>query len=723
MDGAIKPKLKAVDQFDTISAVAAGISCVLGTGSPYALSESVLRERLPHLGNDATQSTVALVARAAGLSAASRKLKPGKLRSSDCPFITQDADGKWHTITDVPQPGLATEVSADGSAQPVTLDSLANKSRLTGWSLRALDGPERSKQDDRTGRSGVPKLSFWPARSVLLPVIAATLVINVLALSIPLATMNIFDRVISNAAYETLWVLAAGVAISLVFDFLLRSLRASVLDRSSARSDVLSVNGVFGRILGAKMKSRRAGVGMQVNSLREFETVRDYFNASAIAALGDLPFVALFLFVIWLVAGWLVVIPLIAVPVFLTTAVLIQLRLRRVVEGSFNDTAQKSSLATEILSSMESVKLARGERWAAMCYERAVASQLRHSLAIRFWTNASLHIITLFQGMVTITILVVGVYLVTDGTITPGALFATNLLAARCLGPLVGVSALIARFTQIRMAQRAVSDLAAMENERPADRHLIKPGKLERAIVFNNVSFAYHEEAPEVLRDVTLTIGTGERIAIIGGNGSGKSTMLNLISALRHPTRGRVLIDDLASSDVEPVAWRSQLGVAPQSPAFMSGTVRDAVTMGRSFDDETILKALAMSGALSWLTRTGLGLDTPLGERGQGFSGGQLQTLAVARALAGDPPVVLLDEPTSHLDGRSEAEFANHLRALPAHTTVILVTHRPAMIEAAQRLIVMEAGKVLLDGPRDDVLAQLRSVVDQRVSVQGSNAA
>ncbi|NNJ74076.1 MAG: ATP-binding cassette domain-containing protein [Anderseniella sp.] len=723
MGGVIKPKLEAVEQFDTISAMAAGAVCVLGAGNPNALSEDVLRERLPHLGNDASLSTVSLVGRAAGLSATARKLKPGKLRSSDCPFITRDNDGRWHTITDVSQPGLATEATTDGSVQPLMLDGLAKKDRLAGWSLRALDGPERSRRDGRSAHADTPEISFWPARSVLLPVIAATLVINILALAIPLATMNIFDRVISNAAYETLWVLAAGVVISLVFDFLLRSLRASVLDRSSARSDVLSVNGVFGRILGAKVKAGRAGVGMQVNSLREFETVRDYFNASAIAALGDLPFVALFLLVIWLVAGWLVVVPLVAVPVFLITAILIQLRLRHVVEGSFNDTAQKSSLATEILSSIESVKLARGERWAAKCYERAVASQLRHSLAIRFWTNASLHIITLFQGMVTITILVVGVYLVTDGTITPGALFATNLLAARCLGPLVGVSALIARFTQIRMAKHAVSELAAMENERPADRLLIKPGKLERGISFDNVSFAYNEEAPEVLRDVTLTIRTGERVAVIGGNGSGKTTMLHLISALRHPTRGRVLIDDLASSDVEPVAWRSQLGVAPQSPAFMSGTVRDAVTMGRSFDDDAILKAITISGALGWLSQTGLGLDTPLGEHGQGFSGGQLQTLAVARALVGDPPVIVLDEPTSHLDGRSEAAFASHLRALPAHTTIVLVTHRPAMIEAAQRLIVMEAGKVLLDGPRDDVLAQLRGVVDQRVSVAGSNAA
>ncbi len=723
MGGVIKPKLEAVEQFDTISAMSAGAVCVLGAGNPNALSEDVLREQLPHLGNDASLSTVSLVACAAGLSATARKLKPGKLCSSDCPFITRDNDGRWHTITDVSQPGLATEATADGSVQPLMLDGLAKKGRLAGWSLRALDGPERSRRDGRSAHADTPEISFWPARSVLLPVIAATLVINILALAIPLATMNIFDRVISNAAYETLWVLAAGVVISLVFDFLLRSLRASVLDRSSARSDVLCVNGVFGRILGAKVKAGRAGVGMQVNSLREFETVRDYFNASAIAALGDLPFVALFLLVIWLVAGWLVVVPLVAVPVFLITAILIQLRLRHVVEGSFNDTAQKSSLATEILSSIESVKLARGERWAAKCYERAVASQLRHSLAIRFWTNASLHIITLFQGMVTITILVVGVYLVTDGTITPGALFATNLLAARCLGPLVGVSALIARFTQIRMAKRAVSDLAAMENERPADRLLIKPGKLERGISFDHVSFAYNEEAPEVLRDVTLTIRTGERVAIIGGNGSGKTTMLHLISALRHPTRGRVLIDDLASSDVEPVAWRSQLGVAPQSPAFMSGTVRDAVTMGRSFDDDAILKAITVSGALGWLSQTGLGIDTPLGEHGQGFSGGQLQTLAVARALVGDPPVIVLDEPTSHLDGRSEAAFASHLRALPAHTTIVLVTHRPAMIEAAQRLIVMEAGKVLLDGPRDDVLAQLRGVVDQRVSVAGSNAA
>ncbi|MEL6751690.1 MAG: ATP-binding cassette domain-containing protein, partial [Pseudomonadota bacterium] len=402
------------------------------------------------------------------------------------------------------------------------------------------------------------------------------------------------------------------------------------------------------------------------------------------------------------------------VPLFLATALLIQIRLRRIVEGSFNDTAHKNSVATEVLTGIESVKLARGERWAAARWEGAVASQLRHSLAVRFWTNMSLHLITLFQGAVTIALLTVGVYAVTDGTITPGALFAANLLASRCLAPLVAVSALVARATQVKMAKQQVQALAAMESERPVGRALIAPSPPVETIRFENVSFAYSEDARPALSDVSLTITPGERIAIIGGIGSGKSTLLRLLTGMEMPTSGRITVDGLATTDLDLDAWRGLIGVAPQSPAFFSGSVADAVRMGRHASDDAVRQALHVSGADVWVSGTGLGLDTPVGERGAGLSGGQLQTLAVARAVLGEPDMLLLDEPTSHMDGRSEATVSKRLNALQQRPTTVIVTHRPAIIDAAERLIVLEGGAVVLDGPREDVLTKLRGVVASR---------
>ncbi|MEL6947699.1 MAG: ATP-binding cassette domain-containing protein [Pseudomonadota bacterium] len=700
-----------------------------GTGR-LAVSEPNLRAALPNLDAKPEASVAQTVLEMAALKGVPHTLRPEDIRATDCPFlfhraVSSGADDGWVVIADMAHAGLATAVDANGKAHPVQLADLKGQASFDVWSVAPLDGPALSDSsvvmEGRHGKeaSGVAptprlKTSFWPPARVMPSLILATFAINVLALSLPLATMNIFDRVISNAAFDTLWVLAIGVVLALVFDFSLRTLRASVLDAASARSDVLLQNSLFGRILGARMGARRMGVGAQVNGLRELDTVRDYFNSSAIATLGDLPFVALYLLVIWLVAGSLVAVPLIAVPVFLLTALLIQLRLRRVVEGAFLDTAHKNTVATEILTGVESVKLSGGERWAAGRWERAVASQLRHSLAVRFWTNLSLHLITFFQGAVAISLLVVGVYAVTAGDLTPGALFAANLLASRCLAPLVAVSALVARWTQVRMARDLVDELSSMESERPDGRQLVQPAQTLRKLQLSDVSFSYSPDLPPVLHGVSLSITQGERIAIIGGIGSGKSTLLRLLSGLEMPTSGRVLADGLSSRDLDLDAWRRLIGVAPQSPAYFAGTVREAVAMGRVADDAAISAALKIAGADAWLSGTGLGLDTPIGERGLGFSGGQLQMLAIARAVLGEPKILLLDEPTSHMDGRSEAAFAERLMKLPSRPTRLVVTHRPAMIRACDRLIVMEAGRVAMDGPRADVLRRLREAVDQR---------
>jgi len=570
---------------DCVAAIAKAATVVYaaeGGHKSVSVTDAALRASLPELGRMPDPSIVATAMETAGLQGQAKMVKPEALKEQDCPFMVMSRSSgspSWHLITSVAHAGLAAELKHDGSSAPVALSTLSDGKNLYGWSVAVLDGPKRSSRQYALGSSPI-KTTFWPAKRILPPLILATFAVNLLALAIPLATMNIFDRVISNGAFETLWMLAAGVAMALLFDFMLRSLRASVLDRSSAREDVLMVNGLFGRVLGARMGARRMGVGAQVNGLRELDTVREYFNASAIATLGDLPFVALYLLVIWLVAGSLVVVPLIAVPLFLVTALLIQLRLRKIVAGAFNDTAHKNSVATEILTGMESVKLSGGERWAAGRWERAVASQLRHSFSLRFWTNLSLHLITFFQGTVTISLLVVGVYAVVDGAITPGALFAANLLASRCLAPLVAVSALVGRWTQVKMARDVVKELANMESERPSDRKLVAPETPIRTIQFDDVSFAYSEDTPPVLKNVSLSINAGERIAIIGGIGSGKSTLMRLISGLEMPTSGQVLVDGLSSTDMDLDIWRGLIGVSPQTPAFFAGTVREAVAMG-----------------------------------------------------------------------------------------------------------------------------------------------
>ncbi len=659
----------------------------------------------------ADESSIELLCQAVGLSAEPVHAKLASLRGPDCPCIVQTADGLWLAVAEISAQQLAVCLDDGRQRQLLSLASLPEAKRI----LRLRP---QFKIEESAG-SAFRSISLWrslmPSRDVLLPVILATVVINILALAIPLATMNILDRVIANAAFSTLYALAIGVCLAIAFDFLLRGLRSLLIDRASARGEVVFANSLFSRVLGAKAAARLQPVGIQANALREIEQVREYVNSSAIAALGDLPFVALFLTVIYLVAGQTVVVPLAAIPIVVLSMVVLQWRLRRVVEAGFADTANKNALAIEVLAGVDTIKNACAERWATRQWERAVASQLRHGLLNRRLSNLAGNLVIVFQGLTTITLLVYGVHLVTAGDITPGALFAANMLAGRCMGPLGAFAALISRLQQNRMALQSVAELANMEQERDASRQLLHPAAFSHRISFENVSFAFAPDAPPAVNAITLTIQRGERVGVIGGIGSGKSTLVRLLTAFEMPMQGQVCYDGIATQHIDPSHLRGQFGILPQTPAFFRATLRDNIVMGRDgISDLAVMQALARSGAQAWVTRLPKGLDTPLGEGGSGLSSGQRQTLALSRAMVSNPAMVIMDEPTSHLDQQTEGMVQRSLRALPQGTTLFLVTHSPSLLEAVDRLIVMEKGRVLLDGAKADVLGQLRSVVEKR---------
>lgn len=681
------------------------------------VSPARLTAGIPAGADESNIGVLETMAREAGLCSEPVGGNAAWLRDCDAPCLIgwTSAHGRkrWLAVTEIAGGGLGVCATPEGRSETINLANLGDMGELVILRITPLSGVQKTLAGTRGANWGLK--AFLPDSGVLFPVIAATITINILALAIPLATMNIFDRVISNSAFDTLWALAIGVAISLGFDLTLKSMRTLLLDKASARSDVILSNHLFSRILGARMSARKSGVGVAANSLREFEGVREYLNAVTISSLGDLPFVALFLMVIWLVAGNVVIVPLIAIPALFLAALATQGRLRKLVDGSFRDTAHKNSVAIEVLGGIETIKANRAERWAAQMWERAVASQLSHSLAIRWWTSLSINLVSAFQGLATIAVLVYGVYLVTAGQITPGALFAANMLTARCLGPLAAIAALVSRLHQTRIAYASVRSLADMEQEHAPERELVVAGPLRKSLSFEGVSFGYNPQLPPVVAGVSLTIAAGERVAIIGGIGSGKSTLLNLILALHEPATGRILADGIPLTHLDPVEYRQNFGAILQDPGFFQGSLRDNILLGRTnIGDLEIYKALEVSGALSWVRRQPLGLDTVVGERGAGLSSGQRQTLALARAFAGDPGFLVLDEPSSDLDMASEAALVGRLKSLAPATTLLLVTHRPALLEAVNRIIVLEGGKVLLDGPREDVLQRLKGVVEER---------
>lgn len=553
--------------------------------------------------------------------------------------------------------------------------------------------------------------AFRDSRRIYSEAIAATLAVNVLALAMPLFSMNVYDRVLPNAAETTLWALALGVGIAIVFDFLIRTLRATAVDAASRRADTKLSALIYGRLLGAKLSTTPSSTGVRANTLREFETLRDFFNSATMTAFGDLPFLALFLVVLYVVAGPLVWVVIAAIPVLLGIGYLTQRALAKLIEASFKEAAQKNAVATETVSGLETIKAAGAESWAALKWEGAVAEHIRTGISIRHVSNLGQHAIHAIQTLVQVLIVVFGFYLVTAGELTMGGLIAATILSGRAIQPLSQAANLLARLNQARIAYRTLTEIVRSPQERSEGARYLAKTDIAGDIRFEGVAFAYAPMTPPAIKGLDLSLKAGEHVAIIGGIGSGKTTALKLIQGLQQPSQGRVLIDDVSVGQIEPSLMRRQVGLLLQDACLFHGTLRENIAMANpTMTDQDLIAAAKLSGALSWISRLPLGFDTAIRERGVGLSGGQRQSVVLARAVSSNPKVLLLDEPTSEMDGRTEQEVIKALKSWSKARTLVIVTHRPAVLELAERLIVMEQGVVVHDGPKSEVLAKLKAL-------------
>jgi ATP-binding cassette, subfamily C, bacterial LapB len=639
-----------------------------------------------------------------------------------CPLLCIYADGSAVVVAQLKPVALGVVISEDGQTHEILIPGLNSQNFVGCWSLAPLEVLEFQPEE-----LPVQQETNWLLRSLMMQrdilpsIITATVVLNLLALAVPLISMNIMDRVVSHAAFATLWALSLGGVIALAADFLLRSLRGRLIDRSSARSDVLVSNQIFGKVLGAQLSARQNSVGVQSNTLREFDSLREMSNAATVAALGDLPFCLLFLVTIYAVSGALVWVPIAFVPLLLLCGWMSQRSLRQTTAANYRDTAHKNAVAVEVLSNLESIKSRAAESWAASKWERAVASQLRHSLSMRWHMLLSANTMMALQGLTTIAVLVVGVYLISDKQMSPGALFAATMLTGRALTPVAQLAALLSKFHHAQSAYASIRKLVDTSQERPAHARFITPSQQFSILKIENLCLSYTKDASPVLHDISLEIRAGERIAIVGGVGSGKSTLLRTIIGLRAPTSGSVTLDGAPIQQIDPALYRRKFGATFREEGFFHGTLRDNMAFhATDTSDAGIIAAAQMAGAMAWIRLLPKGLDTVIGEAGSGLSSGQRQTLALSRAFIGNPEIYLLDEPTSDVDGRSEQEFVQRLKQLPKEKTLLAVTHRPAMIEACTRLIVIDQGKIQMDGETQLVLARIRQQV--HVSRQGQVA-
>ena len=675
---------------------------------------ALVQGRLPieHVGEAATRCN---------LDATLDEVDTARIDDSDLPIVLFDKENKpeimWARQRDAAGADIAAFISLPGGDKiEVPINELTGAYSRQVLRLRPAVGIDnRGREVGSEADANWFFRAFADSRRIYAEAILATIAINFLALAMPLFAMNIYDRVLPNAAEATLLALAIGVLTATAFDFILRTLRGHFVDAASRRADVRLSALIFSRLLGARLNLQPGSTGVRANTLREFETLREFFNSATLAAFGDLPFLLLFVGVIWIVAGPLAFIVLAAIPVVLLCGWLTQRALHRQVLAAFQQTAQKNAVAVESLIGLETIKTTGAESWIAAKWESSVAEHVRTGIAIRQLSNLGQHFVHALQTIVQVIIIVAGFYLVAAGQITMGALIAATILSGRALAPLAQVSMLLARFSQTKLAYQMLSDIVRAPQERVDGHNLITTVNIRGALTFERVDFAYDEVRQPALSEFDLSIAPGERVAFLGGIGSGKTTALKLAQSLYVPQSGRVLVDGIAVTQVEPAMLRDQIGLLLQNAELFHGTIRDNITMGRAgLRDDDVVRVAREAGALPWISKLPHGFDTAISERGSGLSGGQRQSVALARVLIRRPRILLLDEPTSDMDGRTEQQVIEALKTNYRDVTLVVVTHRPALLDLVDRIVVIETGRIIDDGAKADVLARLRDLADKR---------
>ncbi len=554
---------------------------------------------------------------------------------------------------------------------------------------------------------------FWSvildSRQLYRDVFVLAFLINMLALVMPLFTMNVYDRVVPNKAFETLWVLALGAILVLGFDYLLRNLRAYVLELANKRIDTRLSALMMERILGLRMEVRPTSVGSFANNVRAFESVREFVASASITTFIDVPFALIFLVVITII-GWPMVIPvLIAIGLILLHALWAQLRLKELSESMLRASSQRNATLIEALSGMETIKVLNAASTMQQRWEQSSGFISHVSGRMRLVTQATMSFTGLVQQLTSIAVLIVGVYLLAQGDATQGALIATVMLSSRALAPMAQVASLLTQFQNTRTSLGSLEQTMSLPVERPVEANFLSRSRFDGNIEFRDVSFAYPQRDQAAIQKISFSIRRGERVGIIGRIGAGKTTLERLILGLYQPSEGSVLVDGVDMRQLDPAELRRAIGYVPQEPTLFYGSLRENITMGvLDASDRAVLQAAEIAGVNEFADRHPKGYDMIIGERGESLSAGQRQSIAIARAVLTRPPILLLDEPTSAMDFVSEERLKTRLKPVLENRTVILITHRTALLDYVDRLLVLDNGKLVADGPREHVMAALR---------------
>jgi ATP-binding cassette subfamily C protein LapB len=598
-----------------------------------------------------------------------------------------------------------------GKAEAV-MSRLELAARYTGHAILAR--PE-FRFDARTPEVGQVKHRHWfwgtlaENKHLYRDVLLAAFMINVFALALPLFSMNVYDRVVPNHAIETLWMLALGVGILLVADLALRTMRGYFLDQASSRVDVRLSAYIMERVLGLRLENRPLSAGSFASNLRSFETIRDFITSATVTAFIDVPFALIFVVVIgWI--SWPLVLPLVfGMLLVLLYAFTVHSKMHELSETTYRASAMRNATLVESLVGLEAIKALGAESVMQRKWELSANFLSRVGAQLRLLSASTINVATWVQQLVNIVVIVLGVYLISDGNLTLGGLIACSMLSSRAMAPISQVAGLLTQYHNAATALKSLDGILQQPVERPADSNFVTRQHFTGDIEFKDVDFIYPGQTQTALHSVSLKIRAGEHVAILGRVGSGKTTLEKLILGLYLPTSGAVLVDGIDLRQLDPAELRRNIGYVPQDVTLFYGSLRDNLTISSTTaDDAAVLRAAHVGGIIEFVNNHPKGFDMTVGERGESLSGGQRQAVAIARAAINDPPILIMDEPTGSMDHSSEEGIKQQMRTFAAGKTMIVVTHRTSLLDLVERIIVIDAGRIVADGPKAQVVEALR---------------
>lgn len=684
----------------------------------------VLTAGLPLQSGMLTPQLVAKAAERVGLNTALRRISIRDLVPLELPAILTMNDGSPIVLRggDAVQ-GYAVFVPSFGMEQRVTAAQLEGGYSGVAITVKpvfaAPDDNEAHKKETQSGRW------FWDVarqyRRSYSTVILASVVINVIALASPLFFMNIYDRVIPNKAMETLWVFVAGLTIAMAFDLMLKIARGQIIDRIGRKVDIQVACNIIEKILNTRLVDRPASTGALANRIQEYELIREFFSSSTLMLFVDMSFFLLFSLIIFLLAGWIVFVPLTALALVIGLGLLMQNELAAVVRKAQDESALRHSVLVESISGIETIKSIRAEGHVLRRWEKYAKAAAESSERAKYISSLSLNVTGFIQQIVSIAVVICGVYRFSDGSMSMGAIIAAVMLSNKLVAPLSQIAMMFSRLHYVKLAFKHFDEIMSKSDERLSRGGFVNRRIEAGMIEFKNVEFSYPGATSPIIRGFNVSIRPGERVGIIGKIGSGKTTMGRLLTGLYQPDKGEILLDGVDIRQYHPYEVRAAVALVVQDAELFIGSVRENIIMANPLaTDEAILRAASLAGVDAFVSSNPQGFDMNVGERGARLSGGQRQCVALARVFLASPRVLFLDEPSSSMDLQTERQFIERLAlGVRRDQTLVIATHRQSMLNLVDRLLVIDNGQVVRDGPKEAILKGLADGVQQQAQIRG----